>query len=444
MLSFFGRVNYSYAGRYLFQATLRGDGSSVLADGHKWGSFPSASVGWRLSDEEWMTDAAESIALDNLKIRYSWGKSGNAAVSPYQTMATVFATTPNSATEFIPTTMSNPDLSWETTTANNIGLDFGFLGNRINGSIDYYFTSTDDLLYYKTSPATSVYTSVLTNIGESEGHGIEIAVNALAVKTKDFSWDINASYSHSEDEVKSLADGLERNISGTSGFIVGEPINLYYDYEVGNCWNPGEFDQYLADNNLTNNYPKYYGTAGTMKIIDRDMDGDLDEDDKKVYNRSPKHIFGMTNTFSYRNFALSVQMMARLGGYMAYDKNNALGLDDGDANWADVDYWTISNTGCKIPNPGANTTELKTIYTTYKTALLYEKADFFKIKDITLSYNVERKWLAKAHIANAKVYCSMKNFFTFNKLDDDYDPERGGSINFPLAKQVVLGVNVSF
>ncbi len=444
MLSFFGRANYSYAGKYLFQATVRGDGSSVLADGHKWGAFPSASVGWRLSDEDWMESVRDNIALDNLKLRYSLGQSGNAAISPYQTLATVSSTTPNSATEFIPMSMSNPDLSWETTTSSNFGVDFAFFGNRINGSIDYYTTNTDDLLYYKTSPASSVYTSVLCNIGESKGHGIEISLGALAVKTKDFTWDINASYSHSEDEVVKLADGLERNISGTSGFIVGKPISLYFDYEAANCWNVGEFEQYLADNNLTNNYPANYGTPGTMKIIDRDMDGDLDEDDKRVYNRMPKHIFGMTNTFSYKNFALSVQMLARLGGYMAYDKNNALGLDDGDANWADVDYWTSSNTDCKIPNPGTNTTDLKTIYTTYKTALLYEKADFFKIKDITLSYNVEKQWLQKAHIANAKIYCSMKNYITFNKLDDDYDPERGGSISFPLAKQVVLGVNVSF
>ncbi len=180
-----------------------------------------------------------------------------------------------------------------------------------------------------------------------------------------------------------------------------------------------------------------------MKIIDQDLDGDLDEDDKIVYNRAPKHILGLTNTFTYKGIGLSVQMMARLGGYMAYDKNNALGLDDGDANWADLDYWTPNNAS-KIPSPGTNDNNLKNIYTSYKTALLYEKADYFKIKDITLSYNFDKKLLNKAHIANAKVYCSMKNFFTFNRLDDDYDPERGGSISFPLAKQVVLGVNLSF
>ena len=443
LLSFFARANYSYASRYLLQASLRADGSSVLAEGNKWGVFPSVSAGWRIIDEEWMQGFNEAARMDNLKLRVSYGISGNAAVSAYQTNALVTATVPGSASQFIPTTMANPDLTWETTAAWNFGLDFGFLGNRINGTIDYYLTETNDLLYPKMAPATSVFTSVLSNVGSSKGYGLEVALNALAVKTKDFSWDINLSYTHTHDEVVELADGLERNISGTTGYIVGEPISLYFDYEAGNCWNVGEFEEYLKNNNIENKYPSNYGTPGTMKLIDQNMDGQLNEDDKIVYNRAPKHIIGMTNSFNYKNFGLSIQMMARLGGYMAYEKNTALGLNDGDANWADVDYWTLNNAS-KIPSPGANDTNLAKIYSTYSSALLYEKADYFKIKDITLSYNVEKSLLNKAHIAGARVYCSMKNYFTFNRLDDDYDPERGGSISFPLSKQVVLGLNLTF
>ena len=181
-----------------------------------------------------------------------------------------------------------------------------------------------------------------------------------------------------------------------------------------------------------------------MKVIDQNKDGKLNDDDRIFYDADPSHMLSITNNFTYKNFSLSVMMLGRWGAYMSYAKNNALGLDDGDANWADIDYWTIDHQNSKFPNPGTNSEALKKLYTTYKSALLYEKADFLKIKDITLSYNVERKWLSQAHIANAKIYCSLKNFFTFNKLDDDYDPERGGSINFPLSKQFVLGVNVSF
>jgi hypothetical protein len=245
-----------------------------------------------------------------------------------------------------------------------------------------------------------------------------------------------------------LADGLNKNIEGTTGLIVGQPISIYYDYEVGNCWNVGEFDSYVKDmeaKGVTVEAPvNGYGTPGTMKIIDQNNDGKIDSDDKIVYNRNPKHILGLTNTFSYKNFSLSIQAMAHLGGYMAYDKNTALGLDDGDANWADVDYWTPTNTDVKIPSPGSGDGNYKSIYTTYKSALLYEKSDFFKIKDITLSYTLDKSILEKAKISNAKVYCSLKNFITLNRLNDGYDPERGGSINFPLAKQFVLGVNLSF
>ena len=445
MLSYFARVNYAFMDRYLFSASIRADGSSVLAEGKKWGYFPSVSAGWRITEESFMESTRSW--LDNLKLRVAWGVSGNAAVKPYQTLATVSATTPNSSDSFIPMSMSNPDLSWETTSSFNLGLDFGIIGGRINGTIDYYWTKTKDLLYYRSAPSSSVFTSILSNIGESKGQGLEIGINAQAIKTKDFNWEINASYTHSKDEISKLADGLERNIDGTTALIVGEPLLARYDYETNGIWNVGEYEKYVADYkargiDFTEPLPKY-GTPGTMKIVDQNGDGKIDEDDKRVYKLSPDHIFGLTNTFTYKDFALSIQCMARLGGYFGFDKNNALGLNDGDANWADVDYWTPTNTGAKFPSPGTNSTDLSKLYTQYASALLWEKNDFFKIKDITLSYNVNKDWLKHIHIASAKIYCSLKNYFTFASVKD-YDPERGGSINWPLAKQVIVGVNVSF
>ena len=445
MLSYFARVNYAFMDRYLFSASLRADGSSVLAEGKKWGYFPSVSAGWRITEESFMESTRSW--LDNLKLRVAWGVSGNAAVKPYQTLATVSATTPNSSDSFIPMSMSNPDLSWETTSSFNLGLDFGIIGGRINGTIDYYWTKTKDLLYYRSAPSSSVFTSILSNIGESKGQGLEVGINAQAIKTKDFNWEINASYTHSKDEISKLADGLERNIDGTTALIVGEPLRARYDYETNGIWNVGEYEKYVADYkargiDFAEPLPKY-GTPGTMKIVDQNGDGKIDEDDKRVYKLSPDHIFGLTNTFTYKDFALSIQCMARLGGYFGFDKNNALGLNDGDANWADVDYWTPTNTGAKFPSPGTNSTDLSKLYTQYASALLWEKNDFFKIKDITLSYNVNKDWLKHVHIASAKIYCSLKNYFTFASVKD-YDPERGGSINWPLAKQVIVGVNVSF
>ena len=450
LMSFFGRLNYGFDSRYLLQASVRADGASQLAKGNKWAAFPSVSAGWRIVDEHWMEGINESLSISNLKLRLSWGLSGNAAVNEYMTLAQVYATTPSSATDFIPMNMPNPDLTWEKTSAYNLGLDFGFLAGRINGTIDYYWTKTTDLLYFKSSPQSEVFTSVISNIGESKGQGLEIALNALAVRTKDFSWDINMSYTHSTDEIAYLADGLDQNITSyNNALIVGEPLSIFYDYETNECWKVGEYDAYvseMASKGITVVAPiTNYGTPGTLKIVDQNGDGMIDADnDRRVYNRSPKHIIGMTHSFTYKDFSLSLQMMARLGGYIAYEKNNALGLNDNYANWADVDYWTLDNQDARIPAPTYAHNNLKSIYSQYASSLLYEKADYFKIKDITLAYNLNKKWASKAFLSNAKIYCSLKNFITFNRLNDNYDPERGGAITFPLMKQVVVGVNLSF
>jgi TonB-linked SusC/RagA family outer membrane protein len=445
LLSFFGRLNYTLMDKYLLSASLRADGSSVLAEGHKWGYFPAVSAGWRISEESFMANTKSW--LDNLKLRIAWGKSGNAAIDPYQTLATVAAVTTGSATNFIPKSMSNSDLTWEKTGSTNLGLDFSFLNSRISGSIDLYWTKTTDLLYYKSAPASSIFTSVLANVGETKGNGIEIALNASPIRTKQFSWDINATYTHAHDEVVKLADGLTFNMgNGHEALMVGEPVSMFYDYETNGCWGVGEYAQYVAtmkDQGITVVAPiTGYGTPGTLKIVDQNNDGVIDAtNDRRVYQRSPNHIFGLTNTFTYQEWSLSVQCMARLGGYMQFDKNNAIGLNDGNANWADVDYWTPTNQAAKFPSPGS--TANASIYTTYGSALLWEKADYFKIKDITLAYSLPKKWMSKAFISNAKIYCSMKNYITFSKVKD-YDAERGGSVNFPLSKQIVLGVNVSF
>ena len=446
MLSFFGRLNYKFDEKYLLTASIRADGSSPLADGHKWGYFPSVAGAWRVIDEAFMVNSKDW--LSNLKLRASWGLSGNAAIDPYSTLTSLstynvyYYLGGKDVAGKIPSTMGNVDLTWEKTSAFDFGFDFGLFDNRISGSIDYYLSKTSDLLYLKSAPASSVYPSVLSNIGETEGKGLEVALNTLIVKTKNFSWDVNWSYATSTDKVTKLTDGIEKNVSGAEGQIVGEPVYLFYDYETNGCWGVGEFDTYKTEWAARHpgeelGFLSAYGVAGTMKLIDRNDDGQLNDDDKKVYNKSPKHIMGMNNTFTYKDFSLSVLLYARLGGYISYGMNTQLNYES--ANWGDLDYWTPTNTGAKFPSPGA----ASTIYSYYSTSLRYEKADYLKIKDITLAYNLPGKLINKAGVQKIKVYGSLKNFFTFSSIDN-YDPERGGSINFPLAKQVVVGVNVQF
>ena len=233
MISYFARVNYSFDGKYLLQASVRADGSSVLAEGHKWGYFPSVSAGWRISEESFMQNTKSW--LDNLKFRVSWGLSGNSAISAYQTLATISSIVPNSTVK-APMTMANPELTWEKTAALDFGLDFSFINGRVYGSIDYYTSKTYDLLYYKTAPPSSVFTSTISNVGKTKGHGLEISLGAVPVKTKDITWDLNASATFAKDEVEELADGIEQFVNGTEILKVGEPVSAYYAYDMDGCW----------------------------------------------------------------------------------------------------------------------------------------------------------------------------------------------------------------
>ena len=434
MVSFFGRLNYSFDGKYLLQASVRADGSSVLADGHKWGYFPSVSAGWRISEESFM--AGTKSWLDNLKLRASWGLSGNSAISAYQTLATISSIVPNS-TEKAPMTMSNPDLTWEKTSALDFGLDFAFINGRIYGSVDYYNSNTYDLLYYKTAPPSSVFTSTISNVGKTKGSGWEISLGAIPVKTKDFTWDLNASATFSKDEVKELADGIDQFVNGINILKVGEPVSAFYAYDMDGCWGIGEFDQYMASHPGFEKPQADYGDPGTPKVIDTNGDNKIDDSDKIIYNRSPKAILGLSTTLTYKDFSLSVQTMARLGGYINYSGYGLYLYDN--ANWGDLSYWTPENQGADIPSPGcAGTTP-----TFYKSSIQIQKGDYFKIKDITLAYSLPKNLVKKAFISNVRVYASLKNYFTFSHFDN-YDPERGGSVNFPLMKQAVIGLNVTF
>lgn len=445
MQSYFGRVNYSYKSKYLLAASLRADGSSVLAKGHKWGYFPSVAVAWRVSDENFMESTRDW--LDNLKLRASWGSTGNAGISAYQTLPMVNADNQiyyefgsGVTTGRIPTTLGNENLTWETTTSYNFGVDFGFWGNRIYGSADFYINKTKDLLYAQSLPLSSVYSHVLSNIGKTKGHGFEIQIGGVPVRTKNFNWDTTLSVSTAKDEIVELSNGLEKNINGRTGQIVGQPLNIYYYYEADGCWGVGEFETYKADweashPGKTLDFPEANSTTGDVKIVDRNDDGKITDDDKRVYDRSPKCILGWNNTLTYKDFSLSFLVYARLGGWMEYGLYQQFRYDN--ANWADLDYWTPENQGARFPTPGL------TKQNTYAASTFYEKSSYIKIKDITLSYNLPKTWISKIGMSNLRVYGSMKNFFTFSSVDN-YDPERDGDISFPLTKQLVFGVNIEF
>lgn len=433
MLSYFGRVNYKLLDRYLLTASIRADGASVLSEGNKWRYFPSVALAWRINEESFLQEAR---ALDNLKLRLSWGQSGNAAVEPYGTLTTLttfysyYSFDNNAVRGLTPGNLGNKDLGWETTAAYDLGLDFG-LFNRISGSIDLYYSKTSNLLLQKTLPPTSVYITTWDNVGSTENKGIEVALNTRNVDTKDFKWSSDWAFSLNRDKITSLVSDLSQDISNTDrALIVGEPVLAFYDYETLGTWGIDESDEAA----------KYKKVPGDLKVKDQQKEGEegygvIDENDRILFNKSPNFIFGWNNHFSYKNLSLSILTFARVGQWINYDFYSAFNPTVVDGT-PDLDYWTPENQGAHFPRPGiANTAEYSSLNNL--------KASYWKIKDITLAYDLPKKLIKKAGIANLRVYGSMKNYFTFSNIDN-YDPERGGSISNPLMKQIVFGLNLEF
>jgi TonB-linked SusC/RagA family outer membrane protein len=429
MLSYFGRVNYKLLNKYLLTASLRADGSSVLSEGNKWGYFPSVAAAWVISEESFLKTVQ---VIDNLKLRVSWGKAGNAAVSPYMTRTIlggdkVYYTFGSQVlTGQVPAILGNPDLSWETTSTYDGGLDITLLKGRVTATVDYYYSQTSDLLLYKGLPASSVYPQVLANVGETENRGIEAALNLRVIENKDFSWSSDITYSINRDKIVSLASGELQDVSNPNqALVVNEPVFAFHGYEAEGCWSIDEAETALTYNRV----------PGDIKLIDRNNDGVINDQDKRLYNQSPKYILGWSNTISYKGISLSALAYARVGQWIQYAYNTAYKPTEQDGSPA-VDYWTPENQGARFPRPGiASQNDMP--------ALAFENASFFKIREVTLSYSLPKALIEKVHLTNLRVYGSLQNYFTFSNLDN-YDPERGGAISNPLAKQMVFGINLEF
>ncbi|MRR19291.1 TonB-dependent receptor [bacterium] len=428
LLSYFGRINYKLLDRYLFTATLRADGSSVLAEGNKWATFPSVAAAWVISEESFMS----GLKVDLLKLRLSWGEAGNSAVEPYMTKTRLgstlvpytFGTTLYNG--MLPAVLGNPDVTWEITSTFDAGIDLSLWQGRFSVVLDGYYSRTSDLLLYKGLPATSVYPQVLANVGETENIGFEASVSARVIESNDFLWSTDITFSTNRDKILSLASGEDRDVSiPDNALVVGEPVRAFYNYEADGCWTIAE----AATAAIYNRIP------GDIKIVDANGDEVINDLDKRLYNKSPRFIFSWNNSFSYKGFTLSGQLFARVGQWIQYAFNTAYKPTEQDGS-PDVDYWTPENQDAKFPRPGiASQNDMP--------ALAFEEASYLKFREVTLAYNFPSALISKARISNLRIYGSLQNYFTWSNLDN-YDPERGGSISNPMAKHMVFGLNIDF
>ena len=427
MISYFGRIFYKLMDRYMLTLTMRADGSSVLAEGNKWGYFPSVAAAWRVKEESFLKNLD---AVSDLKLRLSYGLSGNSAVSAYQTTGglsqTFYDWNGVAAYGYRPYGLANKELKWEKTKVLNFGIDYGMFNNRLYASIDLYKTWTSDLLLPMLLPGHTGFDQVISNIGKTETKGIDVTISGVIFDKQDFKWNADLTLGHTKEKIVSINSDQDDELNG---WFIGQPTQVYYDYNKIGIWQSNEETEAA----------KYGQKPGDIKVEDVNNDGQItpEEDRMIIGQRTPKLTLGFNNRFQYKDWTLDVFLYGRFGHTVVNNFKRGF-IRSGWQNQSVYDYWTPTNPTNDMPRPlyGDNNP-------LYASTLGYENGDFVKIKDVTLAYNVPLKWISKIGLTRLRVYGSMKNFFTFSGVSD-YDPEGQGSIYYPMTKEMVFGVNVAF
>ena len=431
LLSFAGRLNYGYKGRYLLTFTGRSDGSSKLAPGNQWGFFPSAASAWRIVDENFMS---KQKVFDDLKLRVSYGVSGNDVIAPYGTQSNL-AVTPFAYGDVltsaytISTRIANPDLRWERTKTLDVGLDFALLNNRLTGSLDYYNALTYDLITEYVLPASTGVNTINMNFGKTSNKGLELSLTGNIVQNKDFKWSSTLSFARNREKIVSLPNGNVYASDYRQSLIVGQSPTIFYDYQKVGIWQENEAAEAA----------KYGDKPGDIKVADLNNDGKItpDADREIIGSPVPKWTGGLNNDFSYKGFDLNILFVARIGQWMTSDYF-AKYYRNASQNGAVFDYWTPENQTNAYPRPSVSRT-LK-----YITTLTEADNSYVKLRNITLGYNLPQTLLSKTKIDNVRFYVSGKNLWFWSKASKDVDPESEGVVDQPLNKMVVFGLNVSF
>ncbi len=439
LLSYMGRVNYSFRGKYLFQASLRYDGSSRLAPGYKWNPFPGLSAGWRIKDEGFMADVN---VISELKLRASYGKVGNTAVAPYQTQGTlrqsIYDWNNVDARGFGLSQIPSPELGWEYSETIDIGLDFGLFKGRLNGTLDYYQTSTGvSLLLNRALPPTSGYASILQNIGGTETNGFEITLSSTILDLPNgLNWTADFNLGHYTEKIVDLA---QRDANGNkiddigNGWFIGQPIRSFFDYEKVGIWQTDEKDAAKA---LMNAFP------GEIKLNDLDGDGKITPADRKVIgNDVPSSYGGLTNTITFKGFDLSFLFYYRLGFMINSDFSNAQASMQARYNNLKVDYWTINNPTNAYPRPNKDQEGIS-----FGSTLRYVDGGYIKLRNITFGYNLPKALTEKIKVSNLRLYVTAQNPLVWSNYKL-FDPERAGNITsgeMPSNRLFLGGINLTF
>jgi len=413
-----------------------------LSKGHKWASFPSLALAWRLDQESFLRDLPW---LSNLKLRLGYGISGNAAINAYATKGALQSATytwgsttetgymPSDASARTPNKMANQELSWERTTQYNLGIDFGFFQNRLGGSFDIYKTHTKDLLMAMTIPSLTGYTSTYANVGETSGWGIDFQLNAVPIKNRDFEWNTTFTWSLDRSKIKALSNGNTEDTSNL--WFVGEEIGVYYNYVYDGIWTTDEAETAAS----------YGAKPGQIRVKDLNNDGVINAEDRAIVGKiRPRWTAGWQNTFTFHNFELSFFLYSR---WKFTVPHGSLTLD-GRYMMRKIDYWIPGvNENAEYYGPGTNGQAADT----YSTSMGYQDGSFIKMRNISLGYNFKPNQLKSLGLNSLKIYVQAMNPFTVYKkckwLDTDlltYANNTTGFGSETTVKSFVIGVNVGF
>ncbi|GAA4282190.1 TonB-dependent receptor [Gaetbulibacter aestuarii] len=468
-LSYLGRVNYALFDRYLLTASLRADGSDKFGAGNRWGYFPSAALGWKVSDEEFMKGIEP---ISNLKLRLSYGATGNERIPPYTYLAQLdpafYASNNNLIFGLAPSSLPNPDLKWEVTNQYNAGIDLGLFNSRLTLSADIYKKITTDLLLNAPIPSQSGFNSQWQNIGRIDNNGLELQITSYNIDKGPFTWKTDFNISFNRNEVKDLGGAEFIPVTTGGGWqsnvgrvILGQPIGTMYGYVFDGIY---QIDDFTWENNsdpsipfedrtfvLKDGLPVYSGTAlpGRMKYEDVNGDGFINDEDRKVIgNSNPVHFGGINNTFKYKRWDLSVFFQWSYGN----DLYNASKVRlNGVAPWMNItqdyfeNHWTPENPSNQYPSYGSIDQQIASSY-------YVEDGSYLRLRTVSLGYNLPKDISNKLGFNSLRFNLIGNNLATWTKYTG-WDPEVNFNnpllsgfdrIAYPRAKNFTLSLKATF
>jgi TonB-linked SusC/RagA family outer membrane protein len=444
-ISQMGRINYSYDSRYLLTLTARRDGYSAFGKDKKFGIFPSAAIGWNLSNERFFKESRVAEVISRLKFRLSWGENGNEAISAYSSLPNLstfnYLDVSHSATYgFYPQRLASPDLGWETTTSTNFGFDISLWDDRVQSTFDYYWTRTKDLLLNRSIPIINGTDSLMSNIGKTKGNGFEFQIISNNITKKDFQWSttLNLSHHHTEIVNVGLYDENGKPMDDiASGWFIGEPIDVNYSYRNIGVWQYVDKSKNISEPQDDRNPDSI---PGYIKYKDMNGDGLITTEDRDIIgSREPWLNFGLMNNFSYKDFYLSIFITGQFGVTML---NNLYTTSTSTYrnNRLMVNFWTPDNPTNDYPMNSADT------HVSPHGACFYEKTDYVRLADITFGYRLPEKIVKKTFLKGVEAYINVKNPYTWTNWTG-MDPEfvNGESQQYanPPVRSYTFGIKVT-